>query len=682
VKGEAGISDESDVPKIGSSAMRESKKTSGLADAKVATKAGLAMTALIIFIIGLGVYSSVELRHVADAYSALTEDSVSPLVALGEGPLMMVRAVNEARSATELRDPASRTDSLARAEQALRATDAEVERLSTLKGEFLRGIAAQHAAAYRPYRAAAATAIERLRAGDREGATALLTGETNRLRQEYALTTDDLIKKVRSWSDGNREHMSILSEEAIRTSWMIVFAAAAAAVGIGVFLFRSTAGAVMRVTHETESLVEAAAMGRLTERGARENVTPEFHGIVDGVNQLLDAIVHPLNVSATYIERISKGDLPPKLTDSYHGDFNAIKENLNVLIDAQKTVTETAQSIAEGNLQIQVKQRSEQDELMKALETMVKRLTAAVVDVTASADNVANGANQMSTSSDQLSRGATEQASSIQQVSATMDEMSSNVKQSADNAAQTEKIALKASGDAKDGGDAVSRTVDAMKQIASKISIVEEIARQTNLLALNAAIEAARAGEHGKGFAVVAAEVRKLAERSQKAAGEITQLSSTSVDVAESAGTLLGRILPDVQRTAELVQDISAAAREQDVGAAQVSKALQQLDQVIHTNASAAEEMSATSQELADLAVQLRSAIGFFQVGGASRARAPQAPHPASRVTKVTRPPATRKGAVRPPALPRNGNPGVALDLSSDVEDAQFEPFAAGGKQP
>jgi methyl-accepting chemotaxis protein len=250
-----------------------------------------------------------------------------------------------------------------------------------------------------------------------------------------------------------------------------------------------------------------------------------------------------------------------------------------------------------------------------------------------------------------------------------MEQMSSNIRQNADNATQTEKIALKAASDAKEGGQAVNHTVDAMRQIAAKISIVEEIARQTNLLALNAAIEAARAGEHGKGFAVVASEVRKLAERSQRAAGEITQLAGSSVEVAEKAGKLLSTILPDVQKTAELVQEITAASREQDSGAGQINKAIQQLDQVIQQNAASSEETSSTSEELAGQAGQLQSAISFFS--SKSFTRVVHSPRVARRLPA---PAPTKLGAAPAPA-PRklSENKGISLTLGGDAEDSAFE---------
>jgi methyl-accepting chemotaxis protein len=279
-----------------------------------------------------------------------------------------------------------------------------------------------------------------------------------------------------------------------------------------------------------------------------------------------------------------------------------------------------------------------------------------------------------------MSQGSSEQAGSVEEVSASMEEMVSNIQQNADNSQQTERIARKAAEDAIEGGKAVSETVAAMKQIAGKITIIEEIARQTNLLALNAAIEAARAGEHGRGFAVVASEVRKLAERSQTAAGEISKLSGSSVQVAEQAGAMLAKLVPDIQRTAELVQEINGSSKEQNEGAGQVNKAIQQLDQIVQQNASAAEEMSSTAEELSSQADQLQGIMGFFKVldtaGAAPAARKPLAP-----------------GAVRPKGLglkaknsstaalpaPAHVKParsgGVALDMrhgGSDAEDAEF----------
>jgi methyl-accepting chemotaxis protein len=391
-------------------------------------------------------------------------------------------------------------------------------------------------------------------------------------------------------------------------------------------------------------------------------------------------ISRALKTGVDVANRLAQGDLSMRIENPSADEAGQLLRAMDAMVKSLRDVARMAQELARGNLQVAVTPRSDADELMKALAEMVKKLSEVVVEVKVSADNVATGAEQLSESSQQLSQGSTEQASSIEEISSSMEEMSSNIKQNADNAMQTEKIALKAAADAKEGGDAVARTVDAMKQIANKISIIEEIARQTNLLALNAAIEAARAGEHGRGFAVVASEVRKLAERSQRAAGEITELSSSSVTVAEKAGELLSKILPDVQKTSELVQEITAASREQDSGAGQINKAIQQLDQVIQQNASSSEETSSTSEELASQATQLQAAIAFFSVNGTSNSTLmASTAKKKARTSAPAAPRATVLGGSHGTGKGSNGR-GLALNLGGDEDDAGFEEFSAQEK--
>ena len=285
-----------------------------------------------------------------------------------------------------------------------------------------------------------------------------------------------------------------------------------------------------------------------------------------------------------------------------------------------------ANAVAGGDLSAQadVKSNDEIKDLVDALNRMVAKLKEVVGEVTTATRNVASGSQELSASSEQLSQGATEQASSTEEASSSMEEMAANIKQSAENATQTEKIARQSALDAQASGEAVGKAVNAMRTIAEKILIVQEIARQTDLLALNAAVEAARAGEHGRGFAVVASEVRKLAERSQAAAQEISGLSGETVKAAQDAGEMLTRLVPDIQKTAELVSEISNASREQNAGAAQINAAIQQLDKVTQQNTSASEEMASTSEELASQAEQLQQVISYFRLDHSSMNAAPR----------------------------------------------------------
>jgi methyl-accepting chemotaxis protein len=345
-----------------------------------------------------------------------------------------------------------------------------------------------------------------------------------------------------------------------------------------------------------------------------------------------------------------------------------------------------AGAVAAGDLSKTIPSASNDEvgDLVRSLNAMVEKLRQIVTEALTAADNVSAGSQELSASAEQLSQGATEQASSAEEASSSMEEMAANVKQNADNANQTEKIAAQSAKDAEASGNAVSRAVDAMQTIAEKITIVQEIARQTDLLALNAAVEAARAGEHGKGFAVVASEVRKLAERSQSAAMEISTLSAESVKVAQEAGTMLSKLVPDIKRTAELVLEITASCREQDVGSSQINQAIQQLDKVGQQNASASEQVSSTSEELASQAEQLQSTISFFRIEQAARKdSAPPIDHAVTQLrAKAAHMAAADRGA-KPPAPVRKparavkaaNAGGFAFDMDGreDDRDAEFK---------
>ncbi|WP_374690548.1 methyl-accepting chemotaxis protein [Accumulibacter sp.] len=423
---------------------------------------------------------------------------------------------------------------------------------------------------------------------------------------------------------------------------------------------------------QTEIIIRAAADGELGKRANADLFVGGWNQLVKGVNDTISNIVTPLNVTANYVDRISKGDIPPKITDTYRGDYNIIKHNLNTCIDAVDALVADASmlaaaavagklatradasrhqgdfrkvvagvndtldnvvgpinevrrimgAMAQGDLTqtITSSYQGDFDELKNAINQTVAKLVETIGEVCAAADNLSNASGQVSATAQSLSQSSSEQAASVEETTSSMEQMSASIVQNTENAKITDGMASSAAKQAAEGGDAVGRTVEAMKSIAEKIGIIDDIAYQTNLLALNAAIEAARAGEHGKGFAVVAAEVRKLAERSQVAAQEIGNVAKDSVKLAERAGSLLTEMVPSIRKTSDLVQEIASASQEQSSGVGQINGAMGQLNQATQQNASASEELAATAEEMGSQAEQLQQLMTFFQLADSSRA--------------------------------------------------------------
>ena len=383
---------------------------------------------------------------------------------------------------------------------------------------------------------------------------------------------------------------------------------------------------------ESEQLVTDIRLLResiiaLSEGNFSVNI-PQVNGELDAVSkstQTLQGFLKSLIADSNMMNQEgSAGNLDTQIdTTKYQGDFAEISKGINgfaiVVRDTFLDINEKLNLMSNGDLTVRItnEYNGAFNITKTAVNSMAQKLENIVNNVNGGVTEIASASTQLSSTSQSLSQGATEQASSLEETSAALEEMSGSVAESAKNAQKTNNLATEASSMAMEGGEAVTKTVDAMKTISEKISIIEDIVYQTNLLALNAAIEAARAGEHGKGFAVVAAEVRKLAKRSQVAAQEISTITTNSVKISESAGDLIGNVVPKIQETAELIQEIANAAKEQDIGLSQINTAMTQLDTVTQTNAASSQEVASASEELNGQANNLAQLMSFFKIAQA-----------------------------------------------------------------
>jgi methyl-accepting chemotaxis protein len=346
-------------------------------------------------------------------------------------------------------------------------------------------------------------------------------------------------------------------------------------IGMLVRAFQTMQTTIQRVLVDLQGLIQAIQEGKLATRGNIAGYTGNWRDLLVGVNMLIDAFVAPVNSTAQGIDQIASGHLPEPLPETYQGEFNTITTKLNVMSSKLKDV---------------------------------------VLHVKTAADLVAASSGKVHHAAEAMVQGVEEQAAAAEEASSSMEQMAANSRQNAENAMQTDKIAQQSAEYAEEGARVVAETIVAMQQIARKITIIQEIASQTRLLSLNATIEAARAQEQGKAFSVVAAEVRALSDTTRAAAEEIDELAASSQAISERAGEMLGKLVPNIRKTAQLVQEISAASREQNSGTEQVNKAILQLDQVTQSNSMTSEELAAMAEELATQATQLQRTIAFFKV--------------------------------------------------------------------
>lgn len=371
---------------------------------------------------------------------------------------------------------------------------------------------------------------------------------------------------------------------------------------------------IKRLIEDTDTLGKAAEKGELQQRANPDLHQGDYRRVVEGFNKTLDLVISPLNIASSYLADIAVGKLPDLIDNTFKGDFKKLIDSLNLLIKANQDIIQKAQKISQGLLYVKLDNRSENDELMQALNNMVQTISKVINKLIEASKNIAFAGNELSQSAIQISQGSNEQAASSEQVSSSMEEMTSTINQNAENSMLAERMAINIDTRIEVINASVSDTTKAMRAIAERIKIINEIASKTDMLAINAAIEAARAGERGKGFSVVASEIRKLAENSSRAAIQIEEITLKSVDTAEHSFTLIQELTPELKKTTRLVQEISAASKEQLTNANQVNNAMQQLSEVIQQNSASAEELASTSEEFVQQSENIKKEIGFFEV--------------------------------------------------------------------
>jgi len=448
-----------------------------------------------------------------------------------------------------------------------------------------------------------------------------LLARTRPLQLKYIDTVNEIIKTRKELMKADGVAAKTEGDSAQFIMIALGVGAAFIAMLAGFLITRSLTRALGGEPATAAGIANKIATGDLTSK--IELKAGDSSSLIYSMNVMQDSLSTIVAEIKNLVASANKGDFSTKMTLSDKAGYTKeLSELLNQLSDtvdtAFKDTIHVSQALEQGNL-TQTVSRDYQgafDQVKQSLNNTVAKLSQVISEVNGAAANIASASEEVSSTAQSMSQATSEQAASVEETSASIEQMSASINQNTENAKVTDGMATQASSEAVQGGEAVKETVGAMKSIANKIGIIDDIAYQTNLLALNAAIEAARAGEHGRGFAVVAAEVRKLAERSQVAAQEIGELAESSVDMAESAGKLLDTIVPSIKKTSDLVQEIAAASEEQSSGVGQINSAMDLLNKITQQNASSSEQLAATSEEMSGQAAQLQELIAFFTVTG------------------------------------------------------------------